>query len=63
MYELNGKPRLFSLHVRGKLNGKVTQLMKAGAILRVYAPVGVGPGAFSKKEQSLLDNDLENEFL
>ena len=59
----NGKPGQVSIKGKGKLNGKGTQLIKAGDILQIYTPGGAGLGHYSKREQSLLDKDLENEFL
>ena len=59
----NGKPGQVSIKGKGKLNGKGTQLIKAGDILQIYTPGGAGLGDYSKREQSLLDKDLENEFL
>ena len=59
----NGKPGQVSIKGKGKLNGKGTQLVKAGDILQIYTPGGGGLGNYSEREQSLLDKDLENEFL
>ena len=59
----NGKPGQVSIKGKGKLNGKGTQLIKAGDILQIYTPGGAGLGDYSEREQSLLDKDLENEFL
>ncbi len=59
----NGKPGQVSVKGKGKLNGKGTQLIKAGDILQIYTPGGAGLGDYSEREQSLLDKDLENEFL
>ena len=59
----NGKPGQVSIKGKGKLNGKGTQLIKAGNILQIYTPGGAGLGDYSEREQSLLDKDLENEFL
>ena len=59
----NGKPGQVSIKGKGKLNGKGTQLIKAGEILQIYTPGGAGLGDYSEREQSLLDKDLENEFL
>ena len=59
----NGKPGQVSVKGKGKLNGKGTQLIKAGDILQIYTPGGAGIGNYSEREQSLLDKDLENEFL
>ena len=35
----NGKPGQVSIKGKGKLNGKGTQLIKAGDILQIYTPV------------------------
>ncbi len=59
----NGKPGQVSIKGKGKLNGKGTQLIKAGDILQIYTPGGAGLGDYSKRDQNLLDKDLENEFL
>ncbi len=59
----NGKPGQVSIKGKGKLNGKGTQLIKAGDILQIYTPGGAGLGDYSEREQSLLDKDVENEFL
>ncbi len=59
----NGKPGQVSVKGKGKLNGKGTQLIKAGDILQIYTPGGAGLGNYSEREPSLLDKDLENEFL
>ena len=59
----NGKPGQVSIKGKGKLNGKGTQLIKAGDILQIYTPGGAGLGDYSEREQCLLDKDLENEFL
>ena len=59
----NGKPGQVSIKGKGKLNGKGTQLIKAGDILQIYTPGGAGLGDYSEREQYLLDKDLENEFL
>ena len=59
----NGKPGQVSIKGKGKLNGKGTQLVKAGDILQIYTPGGGGLGNYSEREQSLLDKDLENDFL
>ena len=59
----NGKPGQVSIKGKGKLNGKGTQLIKAGDILQIHTPGGAGLGDYSEREQSLLDKDLENEFL
>ena len=59
----NGKPGQVLVKGKGKLNGKGTQLIKAGDILQICTPGGAGLGDYSEREQSLLDKDLENEFL
>ena len=59
----NGKPGQVSIKGKGKLNGKGTQLIKAGDILQIYTPGGAGLGDYTEREQYLLDKDLENEFL
>ena len=48
---------------KGKLNGKGTQLIKAGDVLQIHTPGGAGFGDYSERDQILLDKDLENEFL
>ena len=59
----NGKPGQVSIKGKGKLNGKGTQIIKAGDILQIQTPGGAGYGNYSEREQILLDKDLENEFL
>ena len=59
----NGKPGQVSIKGKGKLNGKGTQVIKAGDILQIYTPGGAGLGDYSERDQVLLDKDLENEFL
>ena len=59
----NGKPGQVSIKGKGKLNGKGTQIIKAGDILQIYTPGGAGLGDYSEREQYLLDKDLENGFL
>ena len=59
----NGKPGKVSIKGKGKLNGKGTQIIKAGDILQIQTPGGAGYGNYSEREQILLDKDLENEFL
>ena len=59
----NGKPGKVSIKGKGKLNGKGTQIIKAGDILQIHTPGGAGYGNYSEREQILLDKDLENEFL
>ena len=51
------------LRVKGKLNGKGTQVIKAGDILQIHTPGGAGYGDYSERDQVLLEKDLENEFL
>ena len=59
----NGKPGQVSVKGKGKLNGKGTQVIKAGDILQIHTPGGAGYGDYSKRDQVLLEKDLENEFL
>ena len=59
----NGKPGHVSIKGKGKLNGKGTQVIKAGDILQIHTPGGAGYGDYSERDQSLLEKDLENEFL
>ena len=59
----NGKPGQVSIKGKGKLNGKGTQVIKAGDILQIYTPGGAGYGDYSERDQVLLEKDLENEFL
>ena len=59
----NGKPGQVSIKGKGKLNGKGTQVIKAGDILQIHTPGGAGYGDYSKRDQVLLEKDLENEFL
>ena len=59
----NGKPGQVSIKGKGKLNGKGTQVIKAGDILQIHTPGGAGLGDYSERDQVLLEKDLENEFL
>ena len=59
----NGKPGHVSIKGKGKLNGKGTQVIKSGDILQIHTPGGAGYGDYSERDQSLLEKDLENEFL
>ena len=59
----NGKPGHVSIKGKGKLNGKGTQVIKAGDILQIHTPGGAGYGDYSERDQVLLEKDLENEFL
>ena len=59
----NGKPGQVSIKGKGKLNGKGTQVIKAGDILQIHTPGGAGYGDYSERDQVLLEKDLENEFL
>ena len=59
----NGKSGQVSIKGKGKLNGKGTQVIKAGDILQIHTPGGAGYGDYSKRDRVLLEKDLENEFL
>ena len=59
----NGKPGQVSIKGKGKLNGKGTQVIKAGDILQIHTPGGAGYGDYTERDQVLLEKDLENEFL
>ena len=59
----NGKPGQVSIKGKGKLNGKGTQVIKSGDVLQIHTPGGAGYGDYSERDQSLLEKDLENEFL
>ncbi len=59
----NGKPGQVSIKGKGKLNGKGTQVIKAGDILQIHTPGGAGYGDYSERDKALLEKDLENEFL
>ena len=59
----NGKPGHVSIKGKGKLNGKGTQVIKAGDILQIHTPGGAGYGDYSERDQVMLKKDLENEFL
>ena len=59
----NGNPGQVSIKGKGKLNGKGTQVIKAGDVLQIHTPGGAGYGDYSERDQVLLEKDLENEFL
>ena len=52
-----------SIKGKRKLNGKGTQVIKAGDILQIHTPGGAGYGDYLERDQGLLEKDLENEFL
>ncbi len=59
----NGKPGQVSIKGKRKLNGKGTQVIKAGDILQIHTPGGAGYGDYLERDQGLLEKDLDNEFL
>ena len=46
-----------------KLNGKGTQVIKAGEILEIFTPGGAGLGNYSERDNELIQTDIENELL
>ena len=48
---------------KGKLNGKGTQVIKAGDIIEIFTPGGAGLGDYSERNENLIKIDKENELL
>ena len=52
-----------SVKNKRKLNGKGTQVIKAGEILEIFTPGGAGLGDYSERDNELIQTDIENELL
>ncbi len=59
----NGNAGKVSIKNKRKLNGKGTQVIKAGEILEIFTPGGGGLGDYSDRDKELMDTDIENELL
>ncbi len=59
----NGNAGKVSIKNKRKLNGKGTQVIKAGEILEIFTPGGGGLGDYSDRDKVLMDTDIENELL
>ena len=59
----NGKVGHVSIKNKRKLNGKGTQVIKAGEILEIFTPGGAGFGDYSDRDTELIQTDLENELM
>ena len=59
----NGKAGHVSIKNKGKLNGKGTQVIKAGDIREIFTPGGAGLGDYSERNEDLIKIDKENELL
>ena len=58
----NGKPGSIRIKNGRILNGKGTQLIKAGEILEISTPGGGGYGSFKKRSKILKKYDKENDL-
>ena len=52
-----------SIKNKRKLNGKGTQVIKAGEILQIFTPGGGGLGDYSDRDKELIETDIENELI
>ncbi len=59
----NGKAGQVSIKNKCKLNGKGTQVIKAGKVIEIFTPGGAGLGAYSERDSDLIETDLENELI
>ncbi len=59
----NGKAGQVSIKNKRKLNGKGTQVIKAGEILEIFTPGGAGLGDHSDRDNDLIQTDIENELI
>ena len=59
----DGKAGEVSVKNKRKLNGKGTQVIKAGEILEIFTPGGAGLGNYSERDNELIQTDIENELL
>ena len=59
----NGKAGQVSIKNKRKLNGKGTQVIKAGEILEIFTPGGAGYGDYSDRDKELITTDVENELI
>ena len=59
----NGNAGQVSIKNKRKLNGKGTQVIKAGEILQIFTPGGGGLGGYSDRDKQLIETDIENELI
>ena len=59
----NGNAGQVSIKNKRKLNGKGTQVIKAGEILQIFTPGGGGLGDYSDRDKELIETDRENELI
>ena len=59
----NGNAGQVSIKNKRKLNGKGTQVIKAGEILQIFTPGGGGLGGYSDRDKELIKTDIENELI
>ena len=59
----NGNAGQVSIKNKRKLNGKGTQVIKAGEILQIFTPGGGGLGGYSDRDKELIETDIENELI
>ena len=59
----NGNAGQVSIKNKRKLNGKGTQVIKAGEILQIFTPGGGGLGDYSDRDKELIETDIENELI
>ncbi len=59
----NGNAGQVSIKNKRKLNGKGTQVIKAGEILQIFTPGGGGLGDYSHRDKELIETDIENELI
>ena len=59
----NGNIGQVSIKNKRKLNGKGTQVIKAGEILQIFTPGGGGLGDYSDRDKELIETDIENELI
>ena len=59
----NGNAGQVSIKNKRKLNGKGTQVIKAGEILQIFTPGGGGLGDYSDRDKESIETDIENELI
>ena len=59
----NGNAGQVSIKNKRKLNGKGTQVIKAGEILQIFTPGGGGLGGYSDRDKELIETDIENKLI
>ena len=59
----NGNAGQVSIKNKRKLNGKGTQVIKAGEILQIFTPGGGGLGDYSDRDKELIETDIGNELI